>query len=179
MKTMATLLTLVVLATTVNFAGAQDPYNFRADRKISPQNYRPHTARTYSSSALGHAQALQHYGKTSEIISPETTKEHAVGVRQNLGSFTKEIDKLAKDVGVKDDAEAMKLIVSIRDHLKKAAEHCGMVEAECAKHEVKGSSLSNCCTDMVKELRAAHDGHEKLLKHLKIPSTASADHVTK
>lgn len=166
MRTLTIVLALIVLVNGFRLAEAQDAYNFRADRKALPQNYRPHTARTYSGSALGHAQALQHYGKTLETISPETAKEHVVGVRQNLDAFTKEIDKLAKESA--NDPEAKKLIASIRDHQKKAAEHCGMAETECAKHEVKGSMLSNCCTDMVKELRAAHEGHEKLLKHLKI-----------
>ncbi len=166
MRTLSIVLALIVFGNGLQVSEAQDAYNFRADRKAMPQNYRPYTAHSYSSNAVSHAQALQHYGQSHETVSPETVKEHTTALQQNLDAFTKEIDKLAKESI--NDPDAVKLIASIRAHQKKAAEHCGMAEAECAKHEVKGSALSNCCTDMLKELRAAHEDHSKLLKHLKI-----------
>jgi hypothetical protein len=138
-----------------------------AGRKISGSVYRPYSARTYSRHAINHAQALQYYGKNYATVPQDTAKEHAGEVRRNVDAFGKELAKLEAEY--KDDAEATKLIADIRDHHKKAAEHCGMLEAECAKHNAAGGAIASCCDDMLKELRAADAAHDKLLKHLRIP----------
>jgi len=77
MKTIITLLTLALLGTVVDFAGAQE-LNLSANRKITGQYYLPHTARTYSKHAINHAEVLQYYGKNNATVPTETAKEHAV-----------------------------------------------------------------------------------------------------
>jgi hypothetical protein len=138
-----------------------------ADRKITGEVYRPYSARTYARGAISHGNVLQYYGKNYATVPKETAEEHAKEVRRNLDAFGKELAKLEAES--KNDAEAMKLITEIRTHHKAAADHCGMLEAECAKHMAAGGVVAKCCVDMLKELRAADEAHDKLLKHLGIP----------
>ena len=172
-------LSVLVLALTASFtapdARAQNQLELSAGRKITGSVYRPLTARTYQRQAINHAQVLNYYGRSNSTVPTETAQEHAVEVRRNLTSSQKEISKLKTEL--KDDAEAQKLIAQIEDHNKKAVEHCGMLDAECAKQAPQGTAVSSCCADMLKELQAADAAHEQLLKHLKI--SVHAEHSKK
>lgn len=176
MKTMMTLLTLAAIAISAGVAEAQE-LNLSASRKITGQYYLPYSARTYSRHAVNQAQVLQYYGKNYATVPAETAKAHAVEVRRNVDAFGKELAKMETEY--KNDAEAMKLIAEIRLHHKQASEHCGMLEAECAKHAPQGGAVMSCCVDMLKHLQAADAAHEKLLKYLKIPALPEASQPTK
>ena len=159
--------TIVAFAVTVLVClsqGAAFGQNIRADQKPLGSSYRPYTARTYQRHALNHAQVLQYYGKSHTTIPKETAQEHATAVRHNLDLTTKELAKLEPQI--KDDKEAQKLVEGIKAHQAKASEHCGMLETECAKHEGDGVKIAGCCADMAKELKAADELHDKLMKHL-------------
>jgi len=176
MKTMMIAITLAALAVSVQVADAQE-LNLRADRKITGQYYLPYSAKTYSRHVINQAQVLPYYGKTYATVPAETAKAHAVEVRRNVDAFGKELAKM--EVEYKNDPEAMKLISEIRLHHKEASEHCGMLEAECAKHAPQGGTVMSCCADMLKHLQAADTAHEKLLKYLKIPALPEANQPTK
>ena len=165
----AAALLLVVAAETSAFA-QRAVYN--ADPNIAGTTYRPFSARTYSKHAINHAQILQHYAANREAVSKDTAQEHAAEIRRNVDAFGKEIAKLPKDYQM--DPEAAKLIAEIRQHQADAARHCGMLEAECAKHMAAGGAVMQCCTDMLKHLRAADEAHDKLMKHLGIPLPGAA-----
>jgi hypothetical protein len=142
-------------------------YNPSAAGGLGALNYRPYTARTYSGHAVNHAQTLQYYGRNNQTIPQATAQEHAAEIRRNLDAFGKEIAKLPKDY--EKDPEAAKLIAEIKQHQAEAAKHCGMLEAECAKHMAAGGVVHQCCADMLTHLRAAHEAHDKLMKYLGVP----------
>lgn len=160
------LVLLSCLTLTTNLwaqgGGAND---FSAGRKITGSVYRPQTYRSYHQGATQHARVLQQYAQQHKTVPQDTAKEHAGQVRHNLEVSKKELAKLAPEV--KGDAVAMKLIGEIQKHQAKALEACDMLDMECAKHHPEGVKLSGCCADMVEELKAADELHEKLLKHLK------------
>jgi hypothetical protein len=165
----AAALLLVAAAETSAFA-QRAVYN--ADPSIAGNTYRPFSARTYSKHAINHAQILQHYAANREAISKDTAQEHTAEIRRNVDAFGKEIAKLPKDY--EKDAEATKLIAEIRQHQADAAKHCGMLEEACAKHMAAGGAVMQCCTDMLKHLRAADEAHDKLMKHLGVPMPMGA-----
>ena len=169
--TILTLATVVLVSESTSFA-QRAMYNPSAAGGLGVQNYRPYTARTYSAHAINHAQTLQYYGQHNASIPQGTAQEHAAEVRRNVDAFGKEIAKLHKEW--ENDPEAAKLIAEIRTHQKQAAEHCGMLETECAKHTAAGGVVMQCCTDMLKHLRAANDAHDKLMKHLGVPMPMGA-----
>lgn len=168
MKTLALLLVGLAILTTGNVAVAQS-YK-RADHKITGDAYRPYTARTYQRHAINHAQVLGHYGRTHTAVPVETAKEHATEIRRNLEATQKELAKLSPEI--KDDKVALDLIAGIQAHHAKATEACDMLDAECAKPSPEGVTLAHCCTDMVKELQAADELHDKLMQHLGVPVPA-------
>jgi hypothetical protein len=162
------LVVLSIVATIESSAFAQRAmYNPSAAGGWGAGTYRPYTARTYSRHAINHTQTLQYYGQNNESIAQGTAQEHAAEIRRNVDAFTKEIAKLPKEW--ENDPEAAKLIAEIRTHQKQAVEHCGMLEAECVKHMAAGGAVMQCCTDMLKHMRAADTAHDKLMKYLKIP----------
>lgn len=148
--------------------------DFSAGRKITGSVYRPQTYRSYHQGAIRHSQVVQQYAQQHKVVPLETAKEHAGEVRRNLESAKKELAKLAPEI--KKDAVATKLLGEIQAHHAKALEVCHMLDTECAKHNPEGVVLSGCCGDMLKELKAADELHEKLLKHLKYeePGTAKS-----
>ena len=160
------VLSLVAIAESSAFA-QRAMYNPSAAGGWGAQTYRPYTARTYSRHAINHTQTLQYYGQNNETIAQGTAQEHAAEIRRNVDAFGKEIAKLPKEWD--NDPEAAKLIAEIRTHQKQAVEHCGMLEAECVKHMAAGGAVMQCCTDMLKHMRAADAAHDKLMKYLKIP----------
>lgn len=171
-KTLILILGLAVGLATATASAQSGSDDFSAGRKITGSAYRPYSARTYSRHAINHGQVLQYYGKNYGTVPTETAKEHAVEVRRNVDAFGTELAKLETEY--KSDAEAMKLIAEIRKHQKEALTHCGMLEAECAKHAPQGEKVATCCSDMLTHLRAADAAHDKLLKHLNIPLPGAA-----
>lgn len=147
-------------------------YNPSAAGNLGGARYRPYTARTYSGHAINHAQTLQHYAKSGVAVPQDTAQEHAAEVRRNIDAFGKEVAKLPQEF--EKDSEAKKLIDEIREHQAAAAKHCGMLEAECAKHLADGGTVAKCCDDMLKHLRAADAAHDKLMKHLGIAMPGQA-----
>jgi len=154
------------------YAQPRAVYNPSAAGGWAAGTYRPYTARTYSRHAINHAQTLQYYGRNNETIAQGTAQEHAAEIRRNVDAFAKETTKLPKEW--ENDPEAMKLISEIREHQKEAAAHCGMLERECVKHMAAGGVVMQCCTDMLKHMRAADAAHDKLMKYLKIPMPGEA-----
>ena len=168
MKTLV-LSALTVFACAIASSGHAQDYDSRADQKVM-NGYRVHSATTYYSNAIGHAEALESYANEKTGISPETAKEHVNGVRQYVNASSKELAKL--EATTRSDKEAQALIAGIKTHQGHAMESCNMVESECVKQRIDGVVLASCCTNMSKELKAADALHDKLLKHLKIvPAT--------
>jgi len=154
------------------YAQPRAMYNPSAAGGWGAGTYRPYTARTYSRHAINHAQTLQYYGRNNETIAQGTAQEHAAEIRRNVDAFAKETGKFPKEW--ENDPEAAKLVAEIRMHQKQAAEQCGMLEAECAKHMAAGGTVAKCCTDMLTHLRAADAAHDKLMQYLKIPLPGEA-----
>ena len=140
---------------------------YNPDPRVVGSTYRPYSARVYSRHALNHAQVLRYYGSNHKEISPDTAREHVAEIRRNVDAFGNEVEKMTALYSA--DPEAMKLIAAIRQHQKEAAAHCGMAEKECAKHLAEGGAVAQCCSDMLKHLKAADEAHEQLLKHLRVP----------
>lgn len=161
------LAVLSIVVTAGSTAQAQKQmYNPSAAGNMGGTSYRPYTARTYSKHTINHAQILQHYAKSGESVPQATAQEHAAEIRRNVDAFGKEIAKFPKEF--EKDSEAKKLIDEIREHQAAAAKHCGMLETECAKHMAAGGVVAKCCDDMLKDLRAADEAHDKLMKYLGI-----------
>jgi hypothetical protein len=163
MKTFIAAVALVAMSATTVFAQG---FSTRADAKILGRDaYRPHTAHAYQSNAISHAQALQYYSSVPGGISPETAKEHAAEVRRNVDAVNKELVKL--EPSIQNDKVAFDLVAQIKTHEANAVKACGMVEAECAKHNPEGGPIASCCATMADQLKAAADAHTKLMQHLK------------
>jgi hypothetical protein len=166
---MRSLVFIVAVSTFTVFAASSafaQRAVYNADPAIAGNTYRPFSGRAYSKHAINHAQILQHYATDRTSISADTAKEHAAEVRRNLDAFGKEIAKLPKEF--EKDPDAAKLIAEIREHQAEALKHCGMLEEECAKHAAAGGTVMQCCTDMLKHMRAADQAHDKLMTHLGI-----------
>lgn len=168
MKTLSILFATLAMLVIANVADAQS-YK-RADHKITGDAYRPYTARTYQRHAINHAQTLGHYGRTHTAVPVETAKEHATEIRRNLEATKKELAKLTPEI--KDDKVALELLAGIQAHHAKATAACDILDAASAKPSPEGVTIANCCTDMVKELQAADELHDKLMQHLGVPPPA-------
>ena len=168
MKALSLLFATLAMLVIANVADAQS-YK-RADHKITGDAYRPYTARTYQRHAINHAQTLGHYGRTHTAVPVETAKEHGTEIRRNLEAAKKEVAKLTPEV--KDDKVALELLADIQAHHTKAIAACDMLDAACAKPSPAGVEIANCCADMVKELQAADELHDKLMQHLGVPPPA-------
>lgn len=166
MKPTLVLFAALALVVATTAALAQRP-NYSAGRKMTGEIYRPYTARTYQRHAYDHARVLQYYAQTHEALPQDTAQEHAKAARHNLDLAMKEFAKLAEEA--KGDPVASGHLAAIREHQKKAAEACAMLEAECAKHTVQGAAVAPCCITMTKELEAAEAEHARLMKHLGVP----------
>lgn len=141
----------------------------RADRKITGEYFRPHSASTYQRNAVSHAETLNYYGQRYSQIPAETAKEHAAEIRRNLNSAKKEYAKLGKE------AKGNK---QVQEHLTKIQEHQAKAEAMCDKLEKEatdGKAIAACCADISKELKAAEAENDKLLKTLGVEPLHKAD----
>lgn len=158
-----------IVASSAVGALAQPGLDLSAGRKITGSVYQSYSAHAYRSSAINHARALQHYS-TAGSVPKAIAEEHAAEVRRNLTATDKELVKL--EATTSGDKVATDLIAEIKAHQAKALKACGMVEAECAKHNADGAAVASCCTNMTAELKAAEEAHTKLMQHLKLPTPA-------
>lgn len=168
---MSKVLVLAVAAGSLlslsQFALAEDP-STRADRKITGQYFRPHSASTYHQGAISHAEALHYYGRRYNQIPADTAREHAGEIRRNLNTAKKEYGKLQKEA--KDDKK-------LQEHLKAIEAHQMKAEAIIAKLEkgaTEGKSIAAWSKEIAKELKAAEAENEKLMKTLGVAKPAAA-----
>jgi hypothetical protein len=131
----------------------------RADRKITGEYFRPHTASSYQRSAVSHAETLNYYGQRYSQLPSETVKEHAGEIKRNLDAAKKEYSKLGKEA--KGNKAVEQHLAKINEHQAKASELAGKLETsasgkECAEH----------CAAIEKELKAAEAENDKLKKTL-------------
>lgn len=162
-KSMLVFAALCILG-SAQLAAAEDE-SFRADRKITGEYFRPHTASAYRRGAIQHAEALDYYGRRYSTVPSETTREHASEINRNLGAAKKELSKLGKEAGAKKTIAAC--LKAIEGHEAKAAELAKQLEDESADAE----TIAACCANIVKELKAAELENEKLKNALGITET--------
>lgn len=136
-------------------ASAEDP-SFRADRKITGEYFRPHTASTYHIGAIQHAETLNYYGRRYSNVPVETAQEHAKEIHRNLDAAKKELTKLGKEAKV--DKKVQIHLKAIESHQAKATELAKQLEGE----SVDAKTLAACCAEIAKELKAAEVENEKL-----------------
>ena len=148
------------LLTATGVAVAQEDLNKRADRKITGEYYRPHTASMYRRSAVYNSQALNYYGRRYSQVPKETAQEHTAEIRRNVAAAQKETTKL------KDEAKSNK---QIDQHLKAIEGHeakaLALIE-KMEKSETDGKKLAEYSSQVTKELKAAEAENDKLRKLL-------------
>ena len=148
-------------------AGGMVPF---PERQIGGNHYQPYAARAYQWNAINQGRVVQYYSQSKEAIPAETAKMLAGEIKHHITMAQAELDKAAQEA--KDDPEALKLVSEIQTHQANALKECGMLEAECVKHQGGSVQMADCCTKMLAELTAADASHDKLLKHLKAPIPA-------
>jgi hypothetical protein len=141
-------------------APAQEELNERADRKITGEYYRPHTASTYNRSAYYNAQALGYYGRRYSQVPSETTKEHTAEIRRNVTAAQKETGKLKHEAKTNKDIDQH--LKAIQAHQAKAL---ALIE-KMEKSETDGKKLAEYSSQITKELHSAEAENEKLKKLL-------------
>lgn len=141
------------------FSPGQELSN-RADRKITGEYFRPHSASTYQRNAVSHAETLNYYGRRYSQVPAETAKEHAAEIRRNLNAAKKEYAKLGKEA--KGNKKVQEHLAIIQQHQAKAEAMCDELEKEATE----GTTIAACCADIAKELKAAEAENDKLLKTL-------------
>ncbi|HWB09008.1 MAG TPA: hypothetical protein VG826_07280 [Pirellulales bacterium] len=162
------LLTAAVLGLFTAGACAQEDLNERADRKITGEYYRPHTASMYRQGAAYNARVLNYYGRRYSQVPKETTQEHAAEIRRNLTAAQKETAKLKHEA--KDDKQIDQHLKAIEGHEAKALALLQKME----KAETDGKKLAEYSSQVSKELKAAEAENDKLKKLLGI---AEIDHA--
>jgi hypothetical protein len=159
---------LTAAALCVSCVALADELNERADRKITGEYYRPHTASSYHRSAYYNAQTLNYYGRRYRQVPTETAKEHAAEIRRNLTAAQKETAKLKHEA--KANTQIDDRLKAIEAHQAKAL---GLV-AKMEKAEADGKKLAEYAALVSKELQAAEVENDKLKKLLGIESLESA-----
>lgn len=152
---------LAVAALLVGQVVVAQELSNRADRKITGDYFRPHTASSYQRSAISHAESLNYYGQRYSQIPKETVKEHAGEIKRNLEAAKKEYAKLGNEA--KGNKAVEQHLAKINEHHAKAAEMANKLES-CET----GAECAGCCGDIEKELKAAEAENEKLKKTLGI-----------
>jgi hypothetical protein len=152
---------LAAAVLTVGQAVVAQDLSTRADRKITGEYFRPHTASSYQRSAISHVETLNYYGQRYSQLPSETVMEHTSEIKRNLDSAKKEYSKLGKEA--KGNKAVEQHLAKINEHQAKANELVGKIEKsesgkECAQH----------CADLEKELKAAEAENDKLKKTLGI-----------
>lgn len=151
------LLALVVLAALamIQTASADEP-SFRADRKITGDYFRPHTASTYHRGAIQHAETLDYYGRRYSAVPAETAQEHAKEIHRNLDAAKKELTKLGKES--KGDKKVDAHLKAIESHHAKATELAKKLEDK----SIDAKTLAAYSAEIAKELKAAEAENDKL-----------------
>lgn len=148
----------VLFATSVGFA--QEELNERADRKITGEYYRPHTASMYRRSAVYNAQTLNYYGRRYSQVPKETAQEHTAEIRRNVTAAQKETAKLHHEAKTHQE---------IDQHLKAMQSHQAtaitLIE-QMEKVETDGKKLAGYSAQVAQELKAAEAENDKLKKLL-------------
>ena len=176
MKSIFAVAVGLILGSIAVPAWAQPGLDLSAGRKITGSVYQSYSGHAYRSNAKNHARVLQHYNATGSVPKA-VAEEHAAEVRRNLTAADKALANLEAEN--KGDKVATDLITEIKKHQADALKACGMVEAECAKHNADGKAVASCCTDMTAHLNAAEEAHTKLMKHLKIEMPSHTPKATK
>ena len=148
------------------FTLAEDP-SFRADRKITGNYFRPHSASSYHQGAISHAETLGYYGRSYNQVPVETAQEHAGEIRRNLTTAKKEYGKLQKEA--KGDKQLLAHLKAIEAHQMKAE----AIIAKLEKGVTEGKSIAALSEEIAKELKAAELENEKLMKSLGVAKPAA------
>jgi hypothetical protein len=157
MMVTAAMLGLLLVTQSVS---AQDELNERADRKITGEYYRPHTASMYRRSAAYNAQALNYYGRRYSQVPQDTAKEHTAEIRRNVTSAQKETAKLKHEA--KNNKQIDQHLKTIEGHESKAL---ALVE-KMEKSPTDSKKLAEYSAQVNQELKAAEAENEKLRKLL-------------
>ncbi|HWB14060.1 MAG TPA: hypothetical protein VG826_32840 [Pirellulales bacterium] len=158
---------IAVAALTVRQTVVAQDLSNRADRKITGEYFRPHTASSYQRSAITHSEALNYYGQRYSQLPSETVKEHTGEIKRTLDAAKKEYTKLGKEA--KGNKAVEQHLAKINEPHTKASEIAEKLEtaqtgSECAEH----------CAALEKELKAAEAANEKLEKTLGIGAKEEA-----
>lgn len=140
-------------------AVADDP-SFRADRKITGEYFRPHTAGTYHQNAISHAETLGYYGERYNEVPYETTQEHAVEIHRNLTAAKQEFSKLGDEA--KRNPKIAEHLKAIQQHHARATELARQLNDESADAQ----SIAERSAQIADELNAAEEENEKLKQTL-------------
>jgi len=140
-------------------AVAEDP-SFRADRKITGEYFRPHTAGAYHQNAISHAETLGFYGERYNEVPYETTQEHAVEIHRNLAAAKQEFSKLGDEA--KRNPKIAEHLKAIQQHHARATELARQLNDESADAQ----SIAERSAQIADELNAAEEENEKLKQTL-------------
>ena len=143
---------------------AVDP-SFRADRKITGEYFRPHTAGAYYQGAINHAETLGYYGRSYSMIPAETVQEHATEIDRNLSEASDEFSKLAQETAGNDQVDAH--LQAIQQHHAKAAE----LSKKLRDPSADAQTIAGHCEAIAKSLKAADAENEKLKQTLGVRET--------
>jgi hypothetical protein len=141
-------------------ASAQQELNERADRKITGEYYRPHTASMYRRNAIYNSQTLNYYGRRYNQVPKETAQEHTAEIRRSVASAQKETGKLKHEA--KNSKQIDQHLKTIQGHEAKAL---ALIE-KMEKAETNGKQLAEYSLQVSKELQAAEAENDNLKKLL-------------
>jgi hypothetical protein len=135
--------------------------------------YSGSAGRTYQRHAYDHSRVLNSYASGNERVPKAVAQEHAKAIRQNVESSKKAYSRLSE--AAKKDAAAAKHLADIHAAHAKVLAMCDMLDAECMKAEGDSVTICKCCADIEKDLKAADEAHDKLMKQLKLEEPKSSD----
>lgn len=158
----------LLIAASVSLADAQVR---DAGSKIRGEAMAGHELQTYQRHAQERAQIFYHYNQAAQPLPRQEAQEQVAAIRKDLTAAQKALDRIKAEHA--KDKDVLAQIALIHKHQAKAAEVCGMAEAECAKHHGDQVLLGDCCSQMWHELDAAQTETQKLLKMLKIEKLAA------
>lgn len=137
-----------------------------AGSKIRGQDYSFYSGSAYNSHAMDHSAMLNYYSSAEEPIPAEVAKAHASEIRENVTASQRSYSTLKKATA--DNKTAQAHLDTIEKHHKAALAAMDKLDEHCAKDEAHHGDVAACCADIHKELAAAHEAAEKLMKELKL-----------
>ncbi len=163
MKTWITAVLVVVgLSSVARPAWAQRD----AGSKIRGDAYEIWSGGNYNDHAYDHAQLLNRYSAAGATVPAPVIEEHASAIRSNVESSKRSYSRVS-EAAQKNPAVA-KLVASINAHGQRATQLCVMLDKE-AMEDGDSATVMKHCAEAEKELKAAADEHEQLLKLLNVP----------